>query len=171
MTVNEELKNIAIEEFIKEKNEKARRIINRSMKIAVLILGLIYIVVFEAIAVREYLSGHAEDGVEIFVMGIIGSAAMLLPSCLLIWLILKRRTARESAAAEEELQKISCAIEDGRLVRYIAGDGRRTKGYKLEKISNVSKDGYIVSFDYGNTGVELLDYYEPSLYDSLMERL
>jgi hypothetical protein len=28
---------------------------------------------------------------------------------------LKRRTARESAAAEEELQKISCAIEDGRL--------------------------------------------------------
>lgn len=169
MTVNEELRDIAIEEYLKEKKQKIERNINRSMKLTLLILAAVFGVVFELLAFKDIYLGRPEDGLEIFAIGIVETALLLLPSCLLVWLILKKRASAEIAAAEEELRKVSYAIEDGSLVRRVAGDGRRTKRYRLEKIRNVSKEGFTVTFDYGNTEVELLECYEPSLFDSLQE--
>lgn len=168
MTVNEKLKESAIKEYIERIEERDKKYINYNVKLAVLIMGLIYFAVFAAIALRNYFSGHFEDGVEIFGIGMAVAIAFLLPACLFTWALLRKKASTERNRTEEELRKTSYAIEDDSLVRKIEGDGRRTKRYKLEQIRCVSKDGFTVTFEYGNEEVELLDFYEPPLFDSII---
>ena len=167
MTVNEQLKEAAIKEYIEEIEARDNRNINYNVKLAAFIMGFIYLIVFAVIAFWDYFSGHFADGVETFGIGMAVAIAFLLPACLFTWLLLRKRASTERAGVEEELRKTSYAIEDDSLVRKVEGDGRRTKRYKLDQIRYVSKDGFTVTFEYGNEEVELLDFYEPSLFDSL----
>lgn len=167
MTVNEELKETAIKEYLEENEKRLNKSINSGVKMAVLIMAAIYGLVFAALAFKYYFAGRYEDGLETFGIGMAVSLIFLLPSCLFVWIVLRKRTSKDRARMEEDLRRVSCTIEDGNLVRMIEGDGRRTKRYKLGQVSNVAKEGHVVTFDYGSMGVELLDFYEPSLYDIL----
>ena len=169
MTVNEELREIAIKRFLDEYEERARRNINDNLKKAAMAMVIIYGIVFAVIALKYYFSGRFEEGAESFGIGMMVSLAFLLPACLLVWIMLRVRASRDRDRTEEELRKTTYSIEGDSLIKRVKGDGRRTKGYKIEQISNVSKDGHIVTFDYGNAEVELLDFYEPSLFDSLKD--
>jgi len=167
MTVNEDLRDIAIKEYLKKSEERENKYINYNVKLAAFIMAVIYFIVFAVIAFRSYFSGRFADGVEIFGMGVAVSLVFLLPACLLTWVLLKKRASKERDGTEEELRKTFFTIEDGSLVKRIEGDGRRTKRYDLERIRNVSRNGFTVTFEYEETEVELLDFYEPSLLDSI----
>ena len=167
MTVNEELKDIAITEYLEDKEKKAIKYINDNVRLAALIMAAIYLIVFAVLAFKFYFSGRFEDGMEIFSMGKAVSLVFLLPACLITWIVMRKRSSLDKKAAEEELRKTSYAIEGDCLVRSVEGDGRRTKSYDLGRIRNVSKEGFLVTFEYGSEEAEFLDFYEPSLYDSL----
>lgn len=167
MTVNEELKEIAIKQYLDEKEMWVLRDINRGIKLAVVMMGLIYGVIFAVLAIRSYLQGSMKDGMEIFGMGMVVSALFLFPSCLFVWIMLRKRAARDRAAREEELRKTFYTVDDDSLIRWVEGDGRKTKKYHRDKIESISKYGFVVTFDYGNEEVELLDFYEPPIFDIL----
>ena len=167
MNINEELKETAIKEYLEVKEKLINKYINDNVKLAVLVMASIYGIVFAALAFKEYFSGRYVDGVEIFGLGMAVSLVFLFPACLLTWIILRKRASKDLAGTEEELRKTSFTIEDDSLVRKVDGDGRRTKRYRLDQIGRVIKDGFVVTFQYGNEEVELLDFYEPSLFDRL----
>ena len=81
--------------------------------------------------------------------------------------MLRKRAARDRAAREEELRKTFYTVDDDSLIRWVEGDGRKTKKYHRDKIESISKYGFVVTFDYGNEEVELLDFYEPPIFDIL----
>ena len=70
-------------------------------------------------------------------------------------------------------QKGQMIIVTGRLqVRSWAtkeGDKRKTKKYDLKKIYYPDKEGDIGTFEYKNETIEFIDFYEPSLYETLKE--
>ena len=167
MTVNEELKDKAIKEYIEECKRKTYKSVNDNVKKASLGTAALYVIIFALLAYKDYFRGRFEDGVETFGIGIIVSLIFVLPSCLFTWIMLRRRAARDILNTEEELRKTTYVIEDDSLVKRVEGDGRRTKRYKLDQITNASKDGYIVTFEYGNAEVELLDFYDPPLFERL----
>ncbi len=167
MTINEELREKAIKEYLEETEKRVSRGINYSVNQAVLVMAVIYGIVFAAIAFKDYFAGRYVDGVEVFGIGMAVSLLFLFPACLFTWAVLRKRASKDLARTEEELRKTVYTIEDDSLVRKVDGDGRRTKRYKLEQIGRVIKDGFIVTFMYGSEEVEFLDFYEPSLFDSL----
>ena len=78
MTVNEDLRDIAIKEYLKKSEERENKYINYNVKLAAFIMAAIYFIVFAVIAFRSYFSGRFADGVEIFGMGVAVSLVFLL---------------------------------------------------------------------------------------------
>ena len=67
----------------------------------------------------------------------------------------------------KDFERTTYRIEDGYLIREYEGDMRKTRKYELKKISYPDKEGNIVTFEYKNETVEYIDFYEPSLYETL----
>ena len=67
----------------------------------------------------------------------------------------------------KDMSRTTYRIEDGYLVREYRGDKRKTKKYNLSKIYYPDKEGDVVSFEYKRKTVELIDFYEPSMYETL----
>ena len=142
MTINQELRDEAIKEYMAERVEESSKVINGNMKKVIVILIIIFGAVFLFMAYKEVFVGRFADGMMILGIGLALSVSLVLFG----------------------------TIEDGKLKRKIVGAGRPMI-FHLDKIKGLSKEGYVVKFEYKNRDIELLDYYEPSLYESLKESI
>ncbi len=115
------------------------------------------------------MSGRIEDGVIIFSFMTIIMLAVIGMTALIVWIASRRVKQDRERLVREDLEKMRYRIEDGFLLRERIGDKRRNRRFDLSKIFYVEKEGYVVSFDYKNETIELLDFYYPPLYDSLKE--
>ena len=69
----------------------------------------------------------------------------------------------------KDFERTKYRIEDGYLIREYEGDKRKTRKYDLKKIYYPDKEGDIGTFEYKNETIEFIDFYEPSLYETLKE--
>lgn len=168
MTVNQELRDEAIKEYMAERVEESSKVINDNMKKVIVILLIIFGAVFLLMAYKEVFVGRFADGMMTLGIGLALSVSLVLFASAIVWLVLRKTASNDAKMNEDQLRRIVCTIEDGKLKRKIVGAGRPMI-FHLDKIKGLSKEGYVVKFEYKNRDIELLDYYEPSLYESLKE--
>lgn len=159
----------AIDEYMEtryiEREQSVRRWNRRAYTIA---LG-VFFGLFAVPAGVMMMAGRFEDGliifsiITIFVLYGVGLTAFI------VWITSRKVRKQEKLRQREDLEKMRYRIEDGFLYRERIGDKRRNRKFDLSKIFYVEKDGYVVSFDYKNETVELLDFYYPPIYDTLKE--
>ena len=142
------------------------------MKKAIVILAVIFGVVFSLQAYRYLFVGRFSDATMTFGIGVIISSLLLLIASGIVWFALRKAASKGTRMNEDILRRTVCMIEDDDLIKkVVGGGGGRPRRFRLEKISNLSKEDNVVAFEYENQEIELLDYYEPSLFESLKERI
>lgn len=172
MTINKELREEVIKEYVAKKDSEHSKTINDNMKKAIVILALIFGAAFSIEAYLYVFVGRFSDATMTFGIGLIISSLLLLIASGIVWFALRKAASKGTRMNEDILRRTVCMIEDGNLIKkVVGGGGGRPRSFKLEKIRNLAKEDNVVSFEYENQEIELLDYYEPSLFERLKERI
>lgn len=158
MRINPELKKPVIKKYIKE--NKGTYI---SLHIKEVIIELIVVIGCASLLIFEPANG---------IQGIVAkSGADVIYLVLITALDVIAVIGLNILKMSYDLQNTRYMLEKDCIVRIT---GKDTERYKYREISNLRKDGDVVSFDCGKDGtecIELLDFYQPPLYEELKKRI
>jgi uncharacterized membrane protein YhdT len=167
--INDELQDRAIEEYLNILEERRSEQLKKELRLAYVILSILFWVFFAFAAFMQMLSGGFKEGLWLFVVSTVIILVIVGISVLIVKYMYARTARKEMEKLKVELNETTYRIEDGNLYRDIIGDKRRTRKMPLSKISCLEKEGNIIYFDYKSQSVEITDCFEPSLYDTLAE--
>lgn len=170
--INEELKSRAIAEYIEKtsasRDRAQKRVIAKAYKIIIAImLAAILGGLLVPVMIMSY-SGHSKEGdgiVLVFTLAVLFTTAVM--TFILVSFSVSKNKKNMIADMTKDLNRTTYRIEDGYLIREYEGDKRKTKKYDLSKIYYPDKEGDVVNFEYKRNTVELIDFYEPSMYETL----
>lgn len=167
--VNEELRQQAIDEYaavkyVERENENRKSYVNACL-IILAALGAVML----PVVVGPIINGNMRGAMTTFAVSMTFIIAVMLVVLVIILITKNYGKEADDKAMREDLEKITYGIEGGFLVRYYEGDKRRRRKFDLRKIYAVQKDGNIVTFDFKSEVIDLLDFYEPPMYDTLKE--
>ena len=156
--IDTELKERAIQDYLIEfetMNQKRR--LKETAGTILLLIGILLIPRW--LKTGDFYSSWVIDA-------IIGVSVVLLG--IMAFIISVRMDKKEFL---KEQRNVYFKLEEDSLVRYDVTDKRRRKHFKYNKIQGLRKDNNLISFEYGNRTVEFLDFYNPPLYDELINRI
>lgn len=167
--INEELRQQAIDEYaamksIERENQNRKSYVNACL----IILAALCVVMLPVVA-GLLIQGNISGAKISFAASVIFILAVMLIIVVIILITKNYGKENDDKTLREDLGKITYGIEGGFLVRYYEGDKRRKRKFDLRKIYAVQKDGNIVTFDFKSEVIDLLDFYEPPMYDTLKE--
>ena len=157
MRTNTELKKTIIKKYIKGScgtyiKAQAKEVIIE----LIVLIGCASLLIFEPGGIKGMFSKGGADVIYLVVITALGFVAV---------------TGLNLLKLSYDLHNTRYMLEKDCLVRIT---GKDTERYKYSGISGLRKEGDVVSFEYGKTGsecIELLDFYEPPLYEELKKRI
>ena len=171
MQINEELKEKLIEEYIKKKSAELKEADKKEYKITYGYLLGGFFLFFSILACIHIFKGELHAGIENWGYMTLAVLLIIILSVPAAKLIKSKDNKKKLDTLREYCQKSSYHIdeENNLLVREYEGDKRRTKKYNISKIFGICEEDGIISFDYRVDTIEILDFYEPSLYSTLID--
>lgn len=170
--INEELRSRAIAEYIEKtsasRDRAQKRVIAKAYKIIIIIM---LVAVLAGLLVPAMIMLSTGRGIELNGFVLVFTLAILFITAVLTVILVNHSASNNMKNMIDDMTKdlamTTYRIEDGYLIREYKGDKRKTKKYDLSKIYYPDKEGDVVSFEYKRHTVELIDFYEPSMYETL----
>ena len=153
--INEKIRSDAIEEYIDKKAFSQTESQKRTFKKAYLFIIIIMCIIALTVVIL----------VTVFALSFTMIAVIM--SIILVKFSSTNNVKNLKDSLRKDFERTTYRIEDGYLIREYEGDKRKTRKYDLKKIYYPDKEGNIVTFEYKNETVEYIDFYEPSLYETL----
>ena len=147
--INEKIRSDAIEEYIDKKAFSQTESQKRTFKKAYLFIIIIMCIIALTVVILSF------------------TMIAVIMSIILVKFSSTNNVKNLKDSLRKDFERTTYRIEDGYLIREYEGDKRKTRKYDLKKIYYPDKEGNIGTFEYKNETVEYIDFYEPSLYETL----
>ena len=167
--INEDIRSSAIEEYIDKKSFSQTESQKRTFKKAYLFIIIIMCII--ALTVVILVTSIGDNTFAIAFASVFALSFTMIAVIMSIILVKFSSTnnVKNLNSLRKDFERTTYRIADGYLIREYEGDKRKTKKYDLNKIYYPDKEGDIGTFEYKNETIEYIDFYEPSLYETLKE--
>ena len=168
--INEDIRSSAIEEYIDKKSFSQTESQKRTFKKAYLFIIIIMCIIALTVVILVTSIGDNTFAIafaSVFALSFTMIAVIM--SIILVKFSSTNNVKNLKNSLRKDIERTTYRIADGYLIREYEGDKRKTKKYDLNKIYYPDKEGDIGTFEYKNETIEYIDFYEPSLYETLKE--
>ena len=172
--IDEELRARAIDEYVEKttasRDNSAKRMFSKTYKI---IIGIMFAAILVGLLIPVMIMSATGQGIVASGFVLVFALAMLIITFVMVVILVSfsvsNNKKNQISDLSKDVSRTTYRIEDGYLIREYEGDKRKTKKYDLNKIYYPDKEGDIGTFEYKNETIEYIDFYEPSLYETLKE--
>lgn len=163
--IDQELRRTVIEEYAEQENKYAVRKDRKALtKACIIVFGLFYLMFFIA-SLKLYLTGQKEEALITLILAVSFQTVLIILCFIIIRGVASKNVKRMKQELIDDLYNTTYHFEDDYLVKIYESDHRKGRRFNIEQIRNVIRDGHIITADFKNETLVILDFYEPPLYE------